>query len=87
MLTAMLREKFMDLVRVKGFVADEGVASHVVHELFDEVHVMTLTGDQLEFDEIVRANAFRRAYCNVGIFVAAGPNSSQLSQWPMRATT
>ena len=54
-LDAMLREKFMDLIRVKGFVADEGVASHAVHERFYEVHVMTLTGNQHEFDEIAQS--------------------------------
>jgi hypothetical protein len=54
-LDAMQCETFIDLVRVKGFVADEGIANHAVHQHFDEVHVMTLTGNQHEFDEIAQS--------------------------------
>ncbi len=60
---ALIRAHF---VGVEGFVAEKCAANDAVHELFNEIDVVTLAGDQHEFDEIAqsideRANLCRQA--------------------------
>ena len=51
-LGAVMREELSHLVGVESFVAEKRAASDAVHELVDEIDVVTLAGNQDEGDEI-----------------------------------
>ena len=51
-LGAITREELSHLVGVESFVAEKRAASDAVHELVDQIDVVTLAGNQDEGDEI-----------------------------------
>jgi hypothetical protein len=53
-LGAVTREELSHLVGVESFVAEKRAASDAVHELIDEIDVVTLAGNQNEGDEIAQ---------------------------------
>src|SRR3974390_3254462 len=51
-LDAFRREELTHLVGVESFVAEKRIASDAVHELVDEIDIVTMAGNQNESDEI-----------------------------------